>query len=185
MQKLLDDIMDIEFTTGSNLSFCLDKEFALISNHLKSNHTKFLQADFTYFSDKGRIYVLNTFGSNLLFLKKAEQIDKITVEARTESTDISFSVIFKSEARRKENTKYKPNTGKTESIGWDIKAIFPNFYSYKEIIQVAILIVLGKFIKRICEYGRTNFAYMKIENEFEIELLLDGEVKSKLCIELV
>ena len=184
MNKLLDKIENIEFTTGPNFSYDLNREFELISSSLESGEKELLKEDFNKFSDKGRFLVFNTFGGGILFLKVFERIEKIRIDSRTESNDFKASVIFESDSRKTENIKHKPKVGKTESTEWNVKAIFPNFYKYEKTIQKALLIIIGKIVKRICEYGRTNFAYMKIENEFEIELLIDGEIESKLKIEL-
>jgi hypothetical protein len=46
------------------------------------------------------------------------------------------------------------------------------------------LLIVGKMVKKICEHGQTNFSYMKIENEFGIELLINGQIVSKLKVEL-
>ena len=48
----------------------------------------------------------------------------------------------------------------------------------------ALLLIIGKIVKRICEYGKINFVYMKIENEFFIELSLNEEIQSKLKVEV-
>ncbi|WP_055448087.1 hypothetical protein [Lacinutrix mariniflava] len=184
MNKLLDKIENIEFTTGPNFSYDLDREFELISSNLESDKRKLLKEDFNQFSEKGRFLVMNTFGGGILFLKVPERIEKIRIDSRTESNDFKASVIFESDSRKTENIKYKPEVGKTESTEWNAKAIFPNFYKYEKTTQKALLIIIGKIVKRICEYGQTNFAYTKIENEFEIELLIDGQIEYKLNIEL-
>jgi hypothetical protein len=184
MNKLLDKIKDIEFTTGSNFSYNLDREFELISSSLESDKKEFLNEDFKQFFDKGRFLVMNTFVGGILFLKVPERIENIRIDSQTESNEFKASVIFESDSRKTENIKDKPEVGKTEFTKWNIKAIFPNFNKYEKTIQKALLIVIGKIVKRICEYGRANFAYMKIENEFEIELLIDGRIESNLKVEL-
>lgn len=63
--------------------------------------------------------------------------------------------------------------------------MFPNFFEYSKVIQKALLIIIGRKIKRICEYGRNNFAHMKIENEFEIEILIDNQIETKLRVEMI
>ncbi len=184
MDNLLDKIKDIEFKIGQDFHFGLDKEFELISLNLSSKEQQLLKGDFEFFLYKGKFLLINIFCGGLLFLKVPELIEKIMIEYRTDKKYFKASVIFKSDIRKAENIKYKPEIGKIESINWNIKAMFPNFYEYENEIQKALLIVIGKIVKRICEYGRTNFAYMKIENEFEIELLSNGLIESKLKVEL-
>lgn len=184
MEKLLEEIEKIEFTTGPNFEYDLDREFELITSNLESDQKELLKEDFTQFFDKGKFVVMNTFGGGILFLKVSERIEKIRIDSRNESNDFRVSVTFESDSRKIENIKYKPDVGKIESTEWDVRAIFPNFYKYQKTIQIALLIVIGKIVKRVCEYGRTNFTYMRIENEFQIELLIDGQVESKLKVEL-
>jgi hypothetical protein len=184
MNNLIDKIKDIEFKTGQNFNFDLDREFELISSNLSLSEQELLKADFEFFLDKGKFLVINTFGGGILFLKVPELIESIKIESQTDKKEFKASVIFESYMRKAENIKYKPEVGKIESTQWNTKAIFPNFHQYDRKIQKALLIVIGNIVKRICEYGRTNFAYMKIENEFEIELLINGQIESKLKVEL-
>ncbi len=184
MEKLLEDIEKVKFTTGSNFSYDLDREFELISSNLNTPQKEHLEIDFNQFLEKGRFTVLNTFSGGILFLKVPESIEKIKIECRTHSKDFEALVLFKSKYRKAENNKYKPNAGKLESIKWSSELIFPNFFEYPKEIQKAILLIIGRIVKRICEYGRTNFAYMKIENEFEIELLIDNHIESKLKVQI-
>ncbi|MDJ1499201.1 hypothetical protein [Xanthocytophaga agilis] len=182
MKKLLEEIDKIEFTIEPNYSFDLDKEFDLISMYLNLRDRECLKYDFDIFLGKGRFIVHNSLGGNLLFLKVPERIEKIRIGSNSNSCDFEVSVIFESDNRRKENTKYKPNAGKIDSTTWNVLWIFPNFFKYEKVIQCALMLVIGKIIKQICEYGRTSFAYMKIENDFAIELLIDGELEFKLKI---
>lgn len=184
MEKLLEDIDKVEFTTGKNFSYDLDREFKLIASNLEPIQKELLKTDFKRFIEKGRFAVLNTFGGGILFLKVSELIDKIKIEARTESNDFEASVLFESELRRPENTKYKPNAGIKETTHWNVELMFPNFFFYPKEIRKALLLIIGRIVKRICEYGRTNFVYMKIENEFEIELLIDNQIESKLKVQI-
>ena len=184
MEKLIQDIDKVKFTTGANFSYNLDREFKLISSNIKPTQQELLKTDFNRFLEKGRFAVLNTFAGGILFLKVSESIDKVKIDSLTDSKDFEASVVFNSKLRRPENTKYKPNVGKTESTRWNVELIFPNFFEYPRGIQKALLLIIGRKVKRICEYGRTNFAYMKIENEFEIELLIDSQIQSKLNVEI-
>lgn len=184
MDKLLEDLKNIEFTIGPNFSYNLDREIELFSSKLDSNHIALLEEDFSKFFDKGKFLLMNTFHGGLLFLKVSEPIEKLTLEYRTASKDLLTSVNFSSSSRRAENVKYKPNCGTHESIRWSNHIMFPNFSHYPKTIQIGLLIVLGKIIKRLCEYGRSHFAYMKIENEFDIELLIDDKTESTLRVEL-
>jgi hypothetical protein len=184
MVKLINDIERIEFTTGENFSYDLDKEFDLISVYLNKEKREFLKQDFEQFFLQGRYAILNTFSGGILFLKEPEQIEKITIETFNEFNKIRASVIYSSDSRNPENIKYKKDAGKIESIDWDCRLIFPNMLRYDNTIIHALLIVIGKIVKRICEYGRTNLAYMKIVNEFVIDLTINGKVESKLKVEL-
>ncbi|WP_020529828.1 hypothetical protein [Flexithrix dorotheae] len=183
MEKLLEELKQIEFTTGPNFCYDLDREFVLLSSYLEIVEQENLKADFNRFFEKGRFLLLNTFGGGILFLKVPEWIEKIKIDFRTVSNDFEASVVFESETRRSENIKSKPGAGKIESIRWSAELMFPNIHQYPKLIQKALLIIIGKIVKRICEYGRTNFAYMKIENEFVIELLINGHIESELGVE--
>ena len=185
MKQLLDNIENIKFTTDPNFSYNLDKEFNLISDCLDSKEKEYLKTDFKRFFEKGRHLVMNTFVGGILFLKVTEPIKKITIKSIEDSNSIIASVIFSSEYRRAENTKYKPNATQVESIDWNVGIIFPNFYKYHQIIQNALLLIIIKIVKRICEYGRTKFPYLKIENEFNIELYMEEELKCFMKVELV
>ncbi len=184
MKNLIDKIANIEFQTGANFGYKLDKEFDLISSCLNNDEQKKLKKDFKCFCEKGRFLIFNTFSGGILFLKEPEEIEKINIKSQSITKDIKASVIFKSENRIPENIKYKPNAGKIESVKWNIELIFPNYFQYQMTIQNALLLIIGKIVKRICEYGRINFAYMKIENEFLIELFLNEEIKSQLKVEI-
>jgi hypothetical protein len=184
MSNLTDELEHIEFKAEQNFHFDLDREFQLISSNLSFKEKEFLKADFEFFLNKGKFIVKNTFGGGILFLKVPELIEKIKVEYQTNKKDFMASVVFESDMRKAENIKYKPEVGKTESIKWNTKTIFLNFHQYDREIQRALLTIIGKVIKWICEYGRINFAYMKIENEFEIELLINDQIESKLKVEL-
>lgn len=69
MKKLLDKIEQIEFVTGANFSYKLDKEFKLISSYLSDEAQFFLKSDFKRFFEKGKFLILNTFSGGILFLK--------------------------------------------------------------------------------------------------------------------
>ena len=184
MKYLLDKIANIEFITGENFSYHLDKEFDLISSYLNNSEQNKLKKDFERFFEKGRFQILNTFAGGILFLKEPEEIEKISIKSQSLTKDIKASIIFESGNRVPGNIKYKPSAEKVESTEWNIELIFPNFFQYQKTIQIALLLIIGKIVKRICEYGRINFAYMKIENEFLIELFLDEEIQSKLKVEI-
>ena len=184
MNNLVEDIKEVEFKTGQNFSFDLDKEFELISSNLDLKEKELLKTDFEFFSEKGKFLVINTFGGGILFLKVPERIEKIKIDSQTDKNNFKASVVFESDSRKTENIKHKLEASKIESTEWNVKAIFPNFYKYEKKIQKALLTVIGRIVKRICEYGRTNFAYMKIENEFEIELQINGQIISELKVEL-
>lgn len=184
MKNLIDKIVNIEFITEDYFSYKLDKEFDLISSCLNNDEQKKLKKDFERFYEKGRFLILNTFSGGILFLKEPEGIEKINIKSQSATKYIEASVIFKSKNRKPENIKYKPNAGKIESTKWNIELIFPNFFQYQRTIQIALLLIIGKIVKRICEYGRINLGYMKIENEFLIEIFLNEEIKSQLKVEI-
>jgi hypothetical protein len=184
MKNLLNEIKKVEFKVKQNFDFNLNKEFELISHRLNLKEKELLNSDFQYFLNKGKFVVINTFVGGILFLKVFEQIEKITIDYQTEKNDFNASVIFESDSRKVENIKYRPKAGKVQSIEWKDIAIFPNFFKYEKEIQIVLLTIIGKIVKWICEYGRTNFAYMKIENEFNIELLIDEQIETNLKVEL-
>lgn len=180
MEMLFEKIKDVEITIGPNFSYDLDEEFKLISSKLNDKKQKLLKQDFNMFFKEGKSIVFNSFSGGILFLKVFEYIEKIKIESDSVLEIFEASVEFKFEQREKENVKYKPGAGKIESIKWNVSKIFPNFFKYEVLIQGALLLVLGRIVKHICEYGRLNFVYMKIENEFPIELLVDGKLVSEL-----
>ncbi|MEZ5043297.1 MAG: hypothetical protein R2828_25600 [Saprospiraceae bacterium] len=184
MKSVLEEISKMKFSTGANFEYQLEEEYKIISAYLNKEDQMSLKSDFERFFEKGRFLILNTFSGGLLFLKESEEIDKIIIESKSEDNNIKASIIFKSNKRNPENIKYKPDAAKTENTKWDIRLIFPNYFNYEESIQNALLLIIGKIVKRICEYGRVNFAYMKIKNEFPIEILMDTKLKSKLRIEI-
>lgn len=183
MQKLLEELENLEFSPDLDYIYDLDREFDLIAPHLDATKQSILRADFDHFLYKGKFLVINSFAGGMLFLKVPEQIEKIRIDAQQASDSFEASVVFVS-ARRSENIKYIPDAGKISSAQWPVAWIFANFYWYDNFMQQVLLVILGKIVKHICEYGRTNFAYMKIENAFEIELAIDGEVVHKLKINI-
>jgi len=184
MSRLCEELKNLELIIRPNFSFELNEEYKLISSSLEVDNKKLLKEDFNQFTKKGKFLILNSFSGGILFLKVPEPISKIAIEWRSESNEFKASVIFQSDLRKPENTKYKTEVGGIESTVWNVKAIFPNFYKYNKTIQKALLILIGKIVKGICEYGRINFAHLKIENEFKIQLLIDGKVESNLKVEL-
>lgn len=184
LEKLLLDIRDLDFTTGPNFSYNLNREFELISSNLTTTDQKRLQSDFDHFFEKGRFVILNTFAGGILFLKVPERIEKIIIKSNFETKELVASVVYGSKQRRVENIKHKSKAGNIESAIWKTVSIFPHFHQYLELTQKALLLVIGKLVKRICEYGHNNFAYLQIENEFEIELLIDNQLVSKLMVEI-
>ena len=184
MNKLQEEIEKIEFKTESNFSFDLNRELGIISSYLNPKEEEFLKQDFDHFLEKGKFVIVNTFGGGILFLKEAEIIEKILIESNSKSKKINASVLYESETRKPENIKYKPEVGKTESTTWNANDIFPNFYKFEKTIQNVLILIIGKIVKQICEYGRTNFTYMKIVNEFNIELITDKKTESILKVEL-
>ncbi|MGB0869630.1 MAG: hypothetical protein ACPGSD_08525 [Flavobacteriales bacterium] len=184
MNSLIDEIKGIKFKTEQNFRFELDKEFKLISSHLNLKEIELLKSDFDFFLEKGKFLVHNTFSGGILFLKVSERIEKIIIDSQSDNNEFEASVVFESDLRRAENIKYKPKAGKIETTKWNAQGIFPNFYQYEKFVQGALLTVIGKIVKRICEYGQENFVYMNIENQFGIELLINGQIESKLKVEL-
>lgn len=185
MNSLIDEIKEIKFKTEQNFRFELDKEFKLISSHLNLKEKELLKSDFDFFLEKGKFLVLNTFSGGILFLKVSERIEKIIIDFQSDNNEFEASVVYVSDLRRPENIKYKPKAGKIESTKWNAQGIFPNFYQHEKFVQGALLTVIGKIVKRICEYGKENFVYMNIENQFGIELLFNGQIESKLKVELI
>lgn len=52
MEKLIEDIEKIEFTSGKNFSYNLDREFDLIASNLEPTHKDHLRTDFNRFLEK-------------------------------------------------------------------------------------------------------------------------------------
>lgn len=182
-EQVIKDIENVEFITGENFSYNFDREFNILSSYLSPLQKQYLETDFNSFFKRGKYTVFNTFCGGILFLKVPELIEKIKINSRSNRKDIEVSVVFSSEIRRPENIKYKPNAGKIETVQWNTEYIFPHFYHYSEQIQKALLLMIVKVVKRICEYGRTHFVYMNIENEFDIELWVDDQIILKKCVE--
>ena len=84
MNNLTEEIKDIEFKTGQNFHFDLDREFELISSNLDLKEQELLKTDFDFFLDKGKFLVINTFGGGILFLKVPELIESIKIDSRTD-----------------------------------------------------------------------------------------------------
>jgi hypothetical protein len=185
MKQLIDQIKAIDFKTEKNFDFNFDKELEVILPFIKQENYSLLKQDFDFFLKKGRFLVINTFGGGILFLKVVEKIDKIQIDYSDSSNAIIASVTFLSKSRKKENVKYKPNAGQTESIIWKMESIFPHFSKYQSQIKSALILILGKLVKHICEHGRKNWAYMKIENEFEIQLSINNTLDNTLIVKIL
>lgn len=182
MEKLIEQIKDIPLTMEAVFDYDLEREFDLISPYLTKDDSSLLKSDFNSFLDKGKFLVLNTFAGGILFLKNPEPIKEIGLEYESNLNSIIASITYLSEERDFENVKRKPGVGQIESTTWHNEIIFSNFSNYPQNIKIALLIVLGKIVKRICEYGRLNIAYMKIENSFKINLRIDGEFHSQIDV---
>lgn len=183
-EKLINNIKTIEFKIGKNFSFNLDKEFETLLPFLYKKNSTFLKQDFDFFLKKGKFLVINTLGGGILFLKVPETIDNIQLDYKSSLDEIVIALTFLSKQRAEENIKYKPDAGQIESAIWKMNLIFPHFHKYQPNIKYALMIVLGKIVKHICEFGRENFAYMKIVNEFEIKLAIDDNILDTLKVEI-
>jgi len=185
MKKLFSQINQIEFSSRSKkLLEQLDSAFGIISANLIGDDKAILQKDFDQFKKKGRWMLHKTFAGGIIFLREPEIIECIKIEFYSETNEAIPSVEYASGKRNARNIKYKPNTGKIESITWNMLGIFPHFVKYEKSIKISLMIIIGKMVKGICEYYKKNSWFMKFEKEFEMELLLDGvsELKYNVLI---
>jgi hypothetical protein len=157
--------------------------YKLMIPHLDIENQEMLKQDFDKFKEQGTWVVHNTFSGGIIFLREPEIINKIKIEFSSELNQATASVEYSSEIRNLRNIKYKPDTGKIESTKWNMLAIFPNFSKYDKPIKIILILIIGKIVKRICEYRNVNSWFMKYEKEFELELELDNELVQKLNVE--
>lgn len=151
----------------------LDRVHEIISSEINPNHKTLIKDDFEFFKQKGRFWVHNTFSGGIIFLREPETIEGIRIDINSETEIAVAQVEYSSEIRNKRNVKYKPDAGKLESTTWNMKGIFPNFSEYENAIQIALIALIGRFVKVICEDLHQNSWFMKYEKDFELEIYLN------------
>lgn len=184
MKILLSDIEKISLSiSGEKLFEELDMAYKLISESLKKDHHELLKDDFEFYKSKGRYWVFNTFAGGIIFLREPEVIEEIRILLKTKSNEVIASVEYGSENRNQRNVKYKPNAGKIESTEWNMLGIFPNFSKYERLIQIALLMLIGRHVKDICEELHRESWFMRYEKGFTLNLYLDGKLEKTFDVE--
>jgi hypothetical protein len=144
------------------------------------NHKQLIKEDFELFKSKGRWWVHNTFSGGIIFLREPETIEGIKIDFNTDTNSALVEVEYGSDLRNSRNVKYKPNAGKIESAKWSMFGVFPYFDKYEREIKIALMMLIGKFVKTICEDLNQNSWFMKYEKDFDLEMFLDNELVIKL-----
>ncbi len=163
----------------------LDRAFRIISTEIEPAHKEFLREDFELFRSRGRYIVNNTFMGGIIFLREPETIERIKIDFKTDTNSALAEVEYGSEIRNKRNVKYKPNAGKIESVEWSMLGIFPNFFKYDKEIKIVLVVLIGNFVKVICEYFNQNSWFMMYEKNFDIEIILDNEKVISLPVKAI
>ncbi len=187
MNSVLSQIQKIDFHKISKEKLFGDFKRAseIIFPSLSENEKVLWYEDFNhYLNNKGRIYVHNTFAGGIIFLREPETISEIRIEFDSDKNEALASVEYASENRNSRNGKYKPEVGKVEKQKWNMLGIFPNFNKHKRNIKIILMAIIGKIVKRICEYYKVNSWFMEFEKEFEVQLFLDGKRKLKYEVEI-
>jgi len=184
METLIRKIKKIDISKrGDKLIEGLNTACEIISADLALNHKSLLQSDFDIFKSKGKYWVHNTFAGGIIFLREPEVIEGIKIDFRTDTNCAKASVEYGSEKRNSRNIKYKPNAGKIESTEWNMLGIFPHFNEYEKSTKTALMMLIGSYVKIICEDSHQNSWFMKYEENFYLELLLDDQLEIKLLVE--
>lgn len=187
MESVLSQIEEIDFhrLSKDKLSKNFKKASAIIFPWLEEEEKILLQEDFSFYLEhKGRFYVHNTFAGGIIFLREPEIIEEIKIEFNSTQNNALASVEYGSEERNSRNVKYKPDAGKIEKFKWNMQGIFPNFEKYRKAIKIILMGIIGKIVKHICEYYKTNSWFMEFEKEFEVKLFLDGDLELKYDVEI-
>jgi hypothetical protein len=186
MGTLIDKIEIIELARRKeNLLNGLDEAYEIIFSEIKQDHKSLFKDDFELFRSKGRYLVHNTFAGGIIFLREPETIEGIKIDFRTDTNNALAEVKYGSGIRNRRNVKYKPKAGKIESIKWNMLGVFPNFNEYDKEIKIALITLIGKFVKTICEDLNQNSWFMKYKNNFDLEMILDNEMLIKLPIKAI
>lgn len=184
MVNLFQQVNDLDTEIELNFDFNLNREYECIAPYLSKDEREFLTEDFIQFLKKGKLLVFNTFCGGLIFLEVPERIERVLIQSNSVIKGIEVHIIYESENRKKENIVKKPHAGKIESMSWDIAGIFPHYFIYSKEIQGVLLLILGRIVKHICEVGKDNYPYMNFENDFCIELCIDGQIDSKQKVKI-
>ncbi|WP_298427410.1 hypothetical protein [uncultured Kordia sp.] len=180
---MIEEIESIDFSRSSkNLTKGLNTAFDIISSKTEQNHTLLLKDDFELFKSKGKYHVLKTFAGGIIFLREPEIIVGIKINFKTNTNTALVKVEYGATNRNSRNIKYKPNTGKFESIQWNLFRVFPNFNKYNKEVKIALIALISRYVKTICEDLNQNSWFMKYEKDFYLECFLDTELEIKLLI---
>jgi hypothetical protein len=187
MRTLLENIEKIDFhkSTKKELSQYFEKASKLILPYLNETEKLLLKLDFDSYLNKGRFYVNNTFAGGIIFLREPETINEIRIKFNSNRDEALAIVEYASGERNPRNVKYKPNAGKVEDFKWNMIGIFPNFNKYENKIKIVLIAIIGKIVKRICEYNKKESWFMEFEKEFEIKLFLDRELELIYNVEIL
>ncbi|WP_459212093.1 hypothetical protein [Aquimarina rhabdastrellae] len=183
MKKLIDEIKEIDLTRDKETLFlALDEILKLILKEIKEDHKLLIKNDFESFKIKGRYLIQNTFAGGVIFLKEPEIIEKARINVKTNINEALIDVIYDSKNRNSINMKYKPDVTKDENTEWNMQGIFSNFDIYHNEIKVVLMMVIGKYIKAICEDLNQSSWFMRYTKDFKLEILFDDIVIFKLDI---
>ena len=183
MKTLKDRIGEIEISgRGKKLIAGFNNAFEIIFSEIDLNFKPLLKDDFELFNDKGKFWVNNTFAGGIIFLREPEIIEGIKIDFKTDTNSALATVEYGSENRNSRNVKYKPKAGKFESTEWNMLGIFPNFCKYESEIKVALMMLIARYVKTICEDLNQNSWFMKYEKDFNLELFLDSVLEIRLHI---
>jgi hypothetical protein len=187
MRTLLENIENIEFHKSSKkeLTQYFEKASILILPYLNETEKSLLKEDFDSYLNKGKFYVSKTFAGGIIFLREPEIINEIRIKFNSKLNEALAIVEYASGERNSRNVKYKPNAGKIEDFKWNMKGIFPNFNKYENKIKIVLIAIIGKIVKRICEYHKKESWFMEFEKEFEIKLFLDTELELIYNVEII
>ena len=176
MKGLFSEINKIDFPYRIQEQIdLLDKAFNRIADEATAEEKKLLKEDFNVFIERGRFVILNTFAGGIIFLREPEVIEYIKIDFDTASNRLYSSVRYGSENRKERNVKYKPEAGQTESTEGSLSILMPNFFRYNINIQLALMLIIGKIVKKICESHSENSWFMKYEKDFMTSISINGE----------
>lgn len=178
MKDLQEEIVNLEIPPlGSGLDEALETIYRLISHGLEETEKTQLRNDFDHYREKGKWWVHNTFAGGILFLREPENVSGVYIDFCSIRNQVVAKVEFASEERNARNVKYKQNPGKIEQTYWNLAGVFPNFNQYRHSVKLALIAMIGRIVKGICEYYNESSWFMRYTQPFEIKLFLDGKME--------